>query len=298
MSRIALLTPYQKRFIKKNRLKMSANDMALKWGYSRGVVGKYMTKNGLTAPFDVQQKFKIEKLLGRTSSTPEIDRYLIKSYQTIPLITMAKNVNRTNCFIRTRLRQLELVRPQEMINQFVQNSQYKNGNVPMNKGRKMIEYMDPEAIANCLKTAFQPGRKTEGELYDGAITTRKTRPTKGGNANKYIRVEKNIWKPLQVHNWEKEIGPIPQGLILACKTDNVLDCRTSNWELVSRAEIMIRNSASSSLADRWIAYMIATKNNTELIPEILKNKDLIELKRQQLILKRTINETTGNSKNP
>lgn len=45
------------------------------------------------------------------------------------------------------------------------------------------------------------------------------------------------------------------------------------------------------MADGWVAYTIVGKNQMHLYPDVLKNKKLIEVKRQQLILKTKINES-------
>ena len=72
------------------------------------------------------------------------------------------------------------------------------------------------------------------------------------------------------------------------KDQNTLNTDLDNLELITRAENMRRNSSSLNLPDGYVAFTICGKNNMHLYDEILKDKDLIEVKRQQLLLNRKI----------
>jgi hypothetical protein len=96
--------------------------------------------------------------------------------------------------------------------------------------------------------------------------------------------------PLQHYNWQQEHGPIPEGHRLMCKDGNHLNADASNWYPLSAADQVRRNSGSIHLSDGFVAFTIATKNNLELVPEILKRPDLIEAQRELIKLKRAIKD--------
>ncbi|GAB3177545.1 hypothetical protein [Telluribacter humicola] len=56
----------------------------------------------------------------------------------------------------------------------------------------------------------------------------------------------------------------------------------------ARCDTIIQNSGSLNYSDGYVAYALATKRNPELIPEMLKHPELIELKREQLKLNRLL----------
>lgn len=94
----------------------------------------------------------------------------------------------------------------------------------------------------------------------------------------------NRWK------WEKHYGPIPKGMNVVFKDNNPQNRTLRNLILITDAEVSRRNSKISSqgLSDNYIAGILS-HNNKELRAEIKNNKPLIELKRKQLLLNRTIN---------
>lgn len=110
--------------------------------------------------------------------------------------------------------------------------------------------------------------------------------------NGYIRKVIKIngkFKLLQQHNWELENGPIPEGMCLSCKTADALNCDTDNWELLDRKQLAVKNTGSDVLSDEYIAGRL-TFRNSDLRKQILLMPELLELKRNQIKLKRTINE--------
>lgn len=97
-------------------------------------------------------------------------------------------------------------------------------------------------------------------------------------------------------NWENKHGPIPKSLVLSCKTNNPLNCDPDNWELISREEAIIKNRGSVELSDVFIISTMTYKN-PDLKKIIRGMPELIELKRCQIKLKRTINELTQTTTN-
>jgi len=93
------------------------------------------------------------------------------------------------------------------------------------------------------------------------------------------------------HNWELKNGPIPKKMLLSCKTTNGVNCDPANWELIDRKEAALKHTGYDVLSDQYIAAKL-TYRNTDLRKQILQMPELIELKRNQIKLKRTINELT------
>lgn len=88
-------------------------------------------------------------------------------------------------------------------------------------------------------------------------------------------------------NWMLHYGPIPEGMNIIHKDGDTLNCDISNLQMLSNADNSRRNAAKSihELSDNYIKGLLAPKapELKELIPP-----ELIELKRQQILLKRAI----------
>jgi hypothetical protein len=118
-------------------------------------------------------------------------------------------------------------------------NQFKKGQIPFNKGKKLTDFMSEEGIKTIQKAWFKPGNLPPNTLTDGEITIRQD---KYNHTYKYIRLSLGIWKPLHVHNWEAIHGPIPESYVAIFKTPDRMNCDISNLELISRRELMARNS--------------------------------------------------------
>lgn len=236
---------------------------------------------------------------GKSTALPEEDKFIKKNYLKLPINTIAKILSntiqpRSKTFVNTRMARMNLIRPRKLIEKFKRDSRIKPGNVPPNKGKKQKDYMSKEAIKRTKATRFKKGQIPHNAIgfKDGDITIRHDHPNrKNTKPHKYIRLALGVWKELQIVNWEKKHGPIPKGFILACKDGDTLNCKTSNWYLMSMADNVRRNSGSLNLADGYVAKTIVGKySDPELLEEIKKNKTLIELKRSQLLLNRKIKQ--------
>ncbi len=91
--------------------------------------------------------------------------------------------------------------------------------------------------------------------------------------------------------WEKANGDIPNGLNVAFKDQDPYNLKLSNLILITDAENAKRNSEKSSrgLSDNYVAGMLS-HGKPELRQLFIQRPALIELKRNQLILNRTIND--------
>lgn len=137
----------------------------------------------------------------------------------------------------------------------------------------------------CSHTYFSKGHIPHNTKTDGEITIR----VFNGKSQKHVRISMAYWVPLQIFNWEQVNGSVPEGMVLRCISGDTLDCMPNNWELISRSEHLEKNAGRDTLEDKYITNLLAHKNR-ELRPMIAEMPELIELKRNQIKMRRTINE--------
>lgn len=288
-------------FIADNFLSMSGSDMALALGCGKCVVARYLKKNGLSVPKEVRYAIQSAKRVGKTSLTDEQQKFIRDNYLTMPVNAMATKIGRFETPVIIFMRNNNLVVPPETIAQRKIDSRIKPGQPSHNKGRKQTDYMTPDQIAKTARTRFKkgnvpPNTKAEG---DGTITIRHEHLNRGGGRPvKYIRISLGKWKPLHVHLWEEINGTLPKSHCLWCLDEDTLNADPANYELITRAESMRRNSVAN-LSDNSVANYLAVKSkkiDKDLKAEFLKHPELINLKRAQLLLNRQINNN-GKSQN-
>lgn len=96
--------------------------------------------------------------------------------------------------------------------------------------------------------------------------------------------------------WEKENGPIPEGHILRCRSDDTTNPEPENWELITKGEHARRNVTDSEgltpaerLSDGFVAAKLA-EGDKELKNFIIDERpDMIRAARANYQLKRQIN---------
>lgn len=115
-----------------------------------------------------------------------------------------------------------------------ESSRFQKGLVPWNAGLKGYR---PGGRSE--ETQFQPGQLPHNTRHDGAVSIRQK---EGEPPYKYIRVACGKWRPLHHVLWQEKHGKMPRGHILRCKTDDTLNCDPANWECISRAENVERNT--------------------------------------------------------
>lgn len=189
----------------------------------------------------------------------EVD-FLCEHYTTMSYAEMAKVLGRTVNSVHAKIKLLGLKRTK------------KQSKAIMNRATSA--------------TRFKPGNLPQTTKYDGAISER---TDSSGITYKHIRISKANWQMLHVYNWEKKHGSVQKGMILRCLDGDQLNCDPDNWELVDRAEHLEKNSGRKTLEDRYIISKIAHRQ-PELKEQIANFPELIEMKRQQIKLRRTIDE--------
>lgn len=171
--------------------------------------------------------------------TKKEDNFLRDNYKEIPAKQMSRMLNRSENSARQRMALLGLVVPKEITEKFKQQSQYKKGTTPKNKGKKWSDFMSKKGMANSKKTTFKKGNLPHTTLFDGCITVR---TDQRGIKYKFIRVAKAKWVPLQRRVWEQKKGKIPKGCKIIFKDKNPMNCNIGNLKMVTCKELMLLNS--------------------------------------------------------
>ncbi len=219
--------------------------------------------------------------------TEEEEKRLVKLYKTKSRKEIATILNKTKNQISNKLFQLGITLSEKERKRRLEKTYFKKGFIPWNKNLKGLHF-SPD-------TEFKKGHLPVNTTYDGCIRVRIGHKDRKGRRYKWIRIAKSKWIMLQHYNWLNSGREIPKGYLLACKDGNTLNCEPDNWELITRAENLKRNSPEDfrSLKYRGSDKSMASKisrGDKELTKIIIKNHpELIELKRQQLKLQRGIN---------
>lgn len=70
------------------------------------------------------------------------------------------------------------------------------------------------------------------KIKDGSVRIHKN------NSNYYYfkRISPGKWTELHKLNWIEKFGPVPEGMVLACRTGDTLNPDPENWEMISNEE--------------------------------------------------------------
>lgn len=234
-ARTAPFTAKQEKYIIDNRLLYPSRVLAEHLNCSKSKVQRFMNINGLKPGKDITRKFKSQAHSNTASSTSETDDILRREYLSVPVKRLANLVGRSDTFVRTRLRQLGLVVPREIIEKRKQDARFNTGSAPKNKGKKMT----PEQYEKAKRTMFKKGIVPKNTKPDFSITIRKD---KRGVAYKHIRIDKGFWIPYHRYVWINSNGPPPPGMKIVFKDGNTMNCKIENLEMVTAAELMLRNT--------------------------------------------------------
>lgn len=124
----------------------------------------------------------------------------------------------------------------ERLRKVGRKTRYSKGHKPANKGKKQKEYMRPEAIERTKKTRFKKGQTPLNHRPVGS-----ERRDKDG----YLLVktkEPNVWELKHRIVWEDKHGEIPDSHAVVFKDGNIRNVTLDNLELISRQELMERNT--------------------------------------------------------
>lgn len=165
----------------------------------------------------------------------------------------------------------------------IKKGQHFSPNTQIKKGQRFrCEWKRREKKPH--PTAWRKGNIGPKTAEDGAIRWR--------TIGWMIRIELNKWEIYSRWLWEKHHGSIPDGynVIYRHGSESKKHIPTiDDLECLSNLELLNRNSGREALTDKYILEKLS-HNKPELKEVIIRMPELIELKRNQLKLRRTINE--------
>jgi hypothetical protein len=195
---------------------------------------------------------KVDGRAGRRRWTAEDDAVLRARYAAEPTLLIAQALGRTLLATFNRAQTLGLAKSPEYLSAFWAASgqravtagaatRFARGHVPANKG--------------CAhRPGWAPGRMRAGQFRRGerrGVAVRLYQPigTERISKDGYLQRKTNDDLPLQrrwrfVHVlvWEAANGPVPEGHAIVFRNGDRRDIRLDNLELVTRAELMRRNT--------------------------------------------------------
>lgn len=175
--------------------------------------------------------------------TPDQQKqYIIDNYANMSTKDIAEQVGLPISKVYNKAYWLKLKKSSEYINSILQieaqrlrivgaKCRFPKGHTPINKGQKM----SPELYAKVKPTMFKKGHAVHNEMYDGHEVL-----TKDGYIK--IRISKGNYKLKHRVIWEQNNGKIPRGHVVVFKDGNKLNFDINNFELITYAENMRRNT--------------------------------------------------------
>lgn len=213
-------------------------------------------------------------MINRSQYTIEEIQFVKDNFHKKPYNWIAKQLGCSKTKINGIIKRFNLERTPEEIESF--KNHFPKGHVPANKGIK------GQRVS--IETEFTKGNQPHNTKYDGCITVRKDSK---GNHYQYIRISKGKWQEYHRYLWEQHNGAIPKGMIICFKDGDQMNVVLENLEMITQAENARRNK--NIFSDKCLTNFIAGYNAPEdLKNEIIKNKDLLKLKKHQLILRRKL----------
>jgi len=223
---------------------MSRKKMAAHLNISVYGVKNFMAKNNLRISKGESRKLASISLSNKTSFTSKEDNFIKENYLILPVKTIAAQLERSGYGIRWRLNKLGLVIPKEIIEQRKQESYYKKGSTPANKGLKQTEYMSAEQIEKTKPTHFKKGHLPHNAIgvKNGDLRIRTNHKDRNGRQYKWIRISLGHWEMLHIYNWEQLNGTKPKGSILRFIDNDSMNCDPANLQLIDMRTNMALNT--------------------------------------------------------
>lgn len=195
---------------------------------------------------------------GKRLWEPEDDALLVARYPHERTSRLARKLRRSLIAVYARARGLGLAKSAEYLlspdacrlrrgDHVGKATQFQKGHVPANKGLRRPGYGPGRMKETQFKKGERRGAAARNWQPVGAV-----RPDPEG----YLRIKVREWQPgeaygfgnpriwpfLHRHLWEKARGPIPHGHVIAFRNGNCRDVRLENLQLISRRELMARNT--------------------------------------------------------
>lgn len=175
--------------------------------------------------------------------TPEEDAILRKKYMNPQIYPeeIARELDRAVHSVYGRAKRLGLHAPLERIQatgrrtamtcEGFRRNQYRKGDIPANKGKKV----SPETYEKMKATMYKKGNRPHNWHPPGT-----ERVTVEGYAE--VKIADRVWKSKARIVWEAANGPIPPGSVIRFKDGNRSHIELSNLEIGTKSEQMCRNA--------------------------------------------------------
>lgn len=159
-------------------------------------------------------------------SSQEIADHLKRSRTSIYMAAQILEIKKSAEYIK-----ISLEREAEKLKQISQDTRFKKGHEPQNKGQKMSK----DLYQKVKFTFFKSGHEPHNTKFDGYERI----CSKDGYV--YMRVNKGKFVLKHRKVWEDVNGPIPKGHIIIFKDGNKLNCDINNLSMITMKENMERN---------------------------------------------------------
>ena len=204
---------------------------------------------------------QIEFIMAIVRWTTAEDRYLREIYPKYRNSSIAILMRRSKSAVLNRARKLGLHKGQELLDRIADQTRFKRGIVPPNKGRKRSECYSQDSISRMEATQFKPGNKPlnykGGSLVSGCFMVYEN--------GKQINLKRKVWEE---HN-----GPILNGYVIVCKDGNPRNCDIENLEMRKRGWNIDRSpEAYAKRAANRRPKRLNQNGKTSRIPRILLDK--------------------------
>ena len=196
--------------------------------------------------------------MARRCWTAVEDEMLRKLYPNEPTNTVAEKLGRSVSSVFNRAEQSDLHKSAEYLasphaSRFRRGyhlgweHRFKKGAAPHNKGLRRPGWGPGRMKETQFKNGERRGVAAENYCPIGTIRVDhegyqriKVREAKQGEHTGFGNVK--VWPLLQRHIWEQANGPIPEGHTIVFRDGNRQNVAIENLELISRADLMRRNS--------------------------------------------------------
>jgi len=262
---------------------VTQSELAKMLGQSKSYVKGLIKSIGLTYPREWIIERRKQSADKRFREHP-CDDFIRKNYDKIPLKRLATMIDRSDSFVRGRLRRLGLEVPAHIIEMRKLESRIKPGHIPANKGKGMSE----EQRRKVAHTWFSKGHLPHNTMEDGAVTIRYN---KQGTPYKYVRVGLGKWVEEHRLVWERHHGPPQKGFVIYHLDGDSLNNSISNLATRPKTEHLEVNTGRKELTDKYVGMMLSPRDK-DLRSALLEHPDLIDLKRNQIKLRRQCKNQT------
>lgn len=225
--------------------------------------------------------------LDRRPFTSDEEKFIRANYKKMIYRKLAEALGRSESVVTNYLSRNGLRISKSEYQKRHNDSLFKKGHITWNKGL---------SLPNKPNTGqFTKGNKPVNTKPVGFVSVRYHKRDMCNYL--WIKLSDRNWQLLNRYNWEKAYGHIPKKHVIRFKDRNTLNCNIDNLELISMRDNLVRNCPEVrkdlvTYSDRYIAARMGISGKKTQDKFIEEHPELIELKRQQLLLQRGIKDET------